>query len=148
MGQRCLEASRFESSACNPSLGHESKVSIMFARKLYMYLKNDGARSFKLKLEGEITPLLRKQRGFLEQITFLYLNGREVQGFSLWETAEHAEAYNRETYPQVLRMLASVIEGTPRIETFEVLSSTLHKTCAAASPSSAVNCVARLLECA
>jgi len=100
----------------------------MFARKLYMYLKNDGALAFKLKVEAEIIPLLRKQRGFLEQITFLYLNGREVQAFSLWETAEDAEAYNRRTYPQVIRMLASVIEGSPRIETFEVLNSTLHKT--------------------
>jgi hypothetical protein len=72
--------------------------------------------------------LLRKQRGFLEQITFLCLNGRELQSFDLWETAEDAEAYNRETYPQVIRMLASVIEGSPRIETFEVLSSTMHKT--------------------
>lgn len=106
----------------------EHEVDIMFARKLYMYLKNDGALAFKRKVEGEIIPVLRKQRGFLEQIAFLYLNGREVQVFSLWETAEHAEAYNRETYPKVLRMLASVIEGAPRVETFEVLSSTMRAT--------------------
>jgi hypothetical protein len=105
----------------------------MFARKLYMYLKNDGVPAFKLKVEGEIIPLLRKQRGFRDQIIFLYLNGREVQAFDLWETAEDAEAYNRETYPQVMRMLAPVIEGTPRIETFEVLSSTMHKTWGAGS---------------
>jgi hypothetical protein len=105
----------------------------MFACKLYMYLKNDGVLAFKLKVEGEIIPVLQKRRGFLEQIIFLYLNGREVQAFSLWETAEDAEAYNRETYPQIRRMLASVIEGNPRIETFEVLSSTLHKTSGPAS---------------
>jgi hypothetical protein len=99
----------------------------MFARKLYMYLKNDGVLAFKLKLEGEIIPLLRKQKGFLEQIAFVHLSGREVQALDLWETAEDAEAYNREAYPQVIRMLASVIEGSPRIETFEVLSSTMHK---------------------
>jgi hypothetical protein len=105
----------------------------MFARKLYMYLKNDGALAFKLKVEGEIVPLLQKQRGFLEQITFLHPSGREVQSFDLWETAEHAEAYNRETYPQVIRMLSSVIEGSPRIETFEVLISTMHQTQSAPS---------------
>jgi hypothetical protein len=103
----------------------------MFARKLCIYLKNDGALAFRLKVEREIVPLLRKQRGFVEQITFLYLNGREVQAFDLWETAEDAEAYNRETYPQIIRMLASVIEGSPRIETFEVLNSTMHKAGAA-----------------
>jgi hypothetical protein len=100
----------------------------MFARKLYMYLKNDGVLAFKLKFEGEVIHLLRKQRGFLEQIALVHLSGREVQAFDLWETAEDAEAYNRETYPQVVGMLASVIEGSPRIETFEVLSSTMHKT--------------------
>jgi heme-degrading monooxygenase HmoA len=102
----------------------------MFARKLYIYLKNDGALAFKQKIETEVLPLLRQQQGFLEHIAFLYLNGREVQAFSLWETAEHAEAYNRQTYPTVLRMLKSVIDGAPRIETFQVLSSTLHKTLA------------------
>lgn len=105
----------------------------MFARKLYMYLKNDGALEFKLKVEGEVVPLLRKQSGFLEQITFLSLNGREVQVFDLWETAKDAEAYNLEAYPQVARMLASVIDGSPRIEAFEVLSSTMHKTWEAVS---------------
>jgi hypothetical protein len=130
---------RFESGALNPSLGRETKVSSMFARKLYMYLKNDGALAFKLKLEGEIIPLLRKQGGFLEQITFLFLNGREVQAFDLWETAEHAEAYNRKTYPQVARMLGSVIDGSPRIETFEVLSSTCTRL--APSVSSRPHCI-------
>ncbi len=98
----------------------------MFARSLHMYLKNDGALSFKEKIEGEVIPLLRQQTGFLEHIAFLYLNHREVETFSLWASAEHAEAYNRTTYPKILRMLASVIEGSPRVRTFEVLSSTAH----------------------
>jgi len=76
----------------------------------------------------EVIPLLRQQPGFLEHIAFLYLNGREVQTFSLWETAEHAEAYNRKAYPKVLRILASVIDGSPQMTTFEVLSSTTHAT--------------------
>ena len=99
----------------------------MFARKLYMYLKNDGALAFKQKIEDAVIPMLRKQEGFLEEITFLYLNGREVHAFSLWDTAEHAEAYNRGAYPEVARMLAPVIEGAPRIQTYEVLNSTIHR---------------------
>jgi heme-degrading monooxygenase HmoA len=106
-------------------------VNVMFAHKLSMYLKNDGALAFRHKMEGEIIPLLRRQEGFLEEITFLYLNGREVHAFSLWESAEHAEAYNRKTYPEVARMLASVIEGMPRVQTYDVLNSTIPKTAAA-----------------
>ena len=105
----------------------------MFAHKLSMYLKNDGALAFKHKIENEVVPLLRKQNGFIEEITFLYLNGREVHAFSLWESAEQAEAYNRGSYPEVARMLASVIDGMPRIQTYEALTSTFHWAVAAVS---------------
>jgi hypothetical protein len=106
---------------------------MMFARKLYMYLKNDGALAFKQKIEEEVIPLLLQQKGFLAQISFLYLNGREVQTFSVWKTAEDAEVYSHETYPRVLRMLAAVIDGAPKVESFDVLSSTLQNTCALVS---------------
>jgi hypothetical protein len=103
----------------------------MFARKVSMQLKSGGTLEFKQKIEGEIIPLLRKQKGFLDEITFLYPNGKEVHAFSLWETAEDAEAYNRLTYPEVSKVLATVIQGTPRVQTYEVLNSTLHKLAAA-----------------
>lgn len=70
----------------------------MFARKVSMHLKPDGAAAFKQKMETEIIPVSRKQKGFLDEITFLYPNGKEVHAFSLWETAEDAEAYNRGAY--------------------------------------------------
>ena len=100
----------------------------MFARKVSMHLKVDGTAEFQKKIEGEVIPLLRKQAGFLDEITFLYPSGKEVHSFSLWETAEHAEAYNREAYPVVTKMLASVIEGAPRVQTYEVLNSTIQKS--------------------
>lgn len=103
----------------------------MFARKVSMHLKVNGAADFKKKVEGEVIPLLRKQAGFLDEITFLYPSGKEVHAFSLWDTAEHAEAYNRGAYPEVTKMMASVIEGTPRVQTYEVLNSTTQRTLAA-----------------
>src|SRR5260370_6651141 len=103
----------------------------MFARKVSMHLKNDGGQAFKQKIENEIVPLLRKQKGFIDEITLLYPNGKEVHAFSLWDTAEHAEAYNRGTYPGVTKILASVVEGTPRVQTYEVLNSTIQRTIAA-----------------
>jgi heme-degrading monooxygenase HmoA len=104
----------------------------MFARKVSMRLKPGGAAEFKEKIEGEIIPLLRKQKGFLDEITFLYPNGKEVHAFSFWETAENAEAYNRGTYPAVTKMMASVVEGPPRVQTYEVLNSTFHNIAALA----------------
>ncbi len=103
----------------------------MFARKVSMHLKLDGAAEFKKKIEGEVIPILRKQAGFLDEVTLLYPSGKEVHAFSLWETAEHAEVYNRETFPEVTKILASVIDGTARVQTYEVLNSTIQRTVAA-----------------
>ncbi len=99
----------------------------MFARKVSIHLKPHSAVEFTRKIEEEVIPLLRKQAGFHDEITFLVPGGAQAFGISLWERAENAEAYNRGTYPEVARILAKVIEGTPRIETFEVSNSTFHK---------------------
>jgi heme-degrading monooxygenase HmoA len=103
----------------------------MFARKVSMHLKPGGAADFKQKIESDVIPVLRKQKGFLDEITFLYPSGKEVHAFSLWETAEDAEAYNRQAYPGVAKLLASVIEGVPRVQICEVLNSSFHRIAAA-----------------
>ena len=105
----------------------------MFARKVSMHLKANAAAEFKQKIENEVIPLLRKQAGFLDEITFLYPSGKEVHAYSLWQSAEDAEAYNRGAYAEVTKMLASAIEGTSRVQTYEVLNSTLQKSLAAVS---------------
>lgn len=130
MDQGCLQVFETASGTLSHSLGRETKESVMFARKVSMHLKANGAAEFKQKIENEIIPLLRKQPGFLDEITFLYSSGKEVHAFSLWETAEHAEAYNRGAYPAVTKILASTIEGTARVQTYEVLHSTTHTAAA------------------
>ncbi|PYT98500.1 MAG: hypothetical protein DMG38_15275 [Acidobacteria bacterium] len=103
----------------------------MFARKVSMHLKPGGAAEFKQKIETDVIPVLRKQKGFLDEITFLYPSGKEVHAFSLWETAEDAETYNREASAGVAKLLVSVIEGVPRVQTYEVLNSSFHRIAAA-----------------
>ncbi len=103
----------------------------MFARRVLMHLKPNSVAEFTQRLEKEIIPLLRKQKGFQDEITFVAPGGREAFGISLWERAENAEAYNRGTYPEVAKILARVVEGTPQLETYEVSNSTFHKIAAA-----------------
>ncbi len=43
---------------------------------------------------------------------------------------EDAEAYLRGSYPEVLKALAKVVNGTPEVRNFEVANSTLQKTAA------------------
>jgi len=103
----------------------------MFARRVYMHLKPNSVAEFTQRLEKDVLPLLRKQKGFQDEMTFVGQRGKEAFGISVWDKAEDAEAYNRATYPQVAKILASVIEGAPQIETFDVANSTFHKIAAA-----------------
>ena len=103
----------------------------MFARKVSLHLKSNSVAEFTQRLEKDILPLLRKQKGFQDEITFVGQSGREAFGISLWDKAENAEAYNRGTYPEVTKFLATVIEGAPQVETYNVTNSTFHKIAAA-----------------
>ncbi len=99
----------------------------MFARQVSMGLKPNCVAEFALTIEKEVLPLLRKQQGFRDEIAFVVPDGTEAIGISLWETKEDAESYNLGTYPEVLKALAKVIEGSPQVKIFEVVSSTFHK---------------------
>jgi hypothetical protein len=103
----------------------------MFARRVSMHLKPHGVVEFTRRLENDILPLLRKQKGFQDEITFVAQGGREAFGISLWDKAENAEEYNRRTYPEVTKFLATVAEGPLRVETYDVANSTFHKIAAA-----------------
>jgi len=99
----------------------------MFARNVTLHLKANQAAEFTRTLENDVLPMLRKQSGFKDEITFLAPEGTEAVAISLWENKENAEAYGRDTYPAVLRTLERVVEGTPEIDSYEVSNSTFHK---------------------
>ena len=105
----------------------------MFARSVHLHLKPNSVAEFARTIEKEIIPLLRKQKGFQDEITFVVPGGTEAVAISLWDQKEDAEAYNRGTYPEVLRGLAKVVEGTPQVQTYEVSNSTFHKIAARAA---------------
>ncbi len=102
----------------------------MFARTVRMQLKPNSGAEFTLMVEKEVIPVLRKQQGFKDEITFLPADGKEAVAISLWEQKENAEAYHRGAYPDVLKAVAKVIEGTPQVQTSEVSNSTWHKIAA------------------
>lgn len=105
----------------------------MFARRVSMHLKPNSTAELTQRLEKEVIPMLRKQKGFQDEITFIVPGGTEAFGISLWESAENAEAYNRGPYLEVVRILSRVVEGTPKVETYEVANSTFHKIAAASA---------------
>ena len=102
----------------------------MFARTVRMQLKPNSVPEFTLTVEKEIIPLLRKQQGFKDEITFLPPDGKEAVAISLWEQKENAEAYHRGAYPDALKAMGKVVEGTPQVQNSEVSNSTWHKIAA------------------
>ena len=103
----------------------------MFTRNVTLKLKANSAPDFTRLIENEIVPMLRKQNGFRDEITFIAPERLEAVAISFWETKENAEAYNRAGYPEVLKTLTSMVEGTPRVGVAELATSTLHKLAAA-----------------
>jgi heme-degrading monooxygenase HmoA len=97
-----------------------------------MDLKPNTKADFTNKLQAEIIPLLRKQKGFLDEITFVNADGKEAFAVSLWDNKENAEAYNRGSYVEVTKILATLVQGTPQVKTYEVANSTFHKIAATA----------------
>jgi len=102
----------------------------MHARRVYVHLKPNSSAEFTQKLEKEIIPVLRKQKGFLDELTFVGPSGIEAFAISLWDTPESAEAYGRVSYPGVAKSLATVIDGLAQVESFNVVNSTFHKIAA------------------
>ena len=98
----------------------------MFARNISFQLKSNMLSDYTRTFENEILPLLRKQKGFKEEITLSNPGSQDAIAISLWENKANAEAYNTNTYPQVLRTLARMIDGTPKVQTFEAVTSTFH----------------------
>jgi len=105
----------------------------MYARRVSMKLKPNTTVEFTQRLEKDVIPLLRKQSGFRDEITFVVPGGTEAFGLSLWDTKQNADNYNRGGYAEVTKILAKVIDGTPKLETYEVANSTFHKIAAAAA---------------
>jgi len=103
----------------------------MFARNVTFHLKSNTYSHFTRTLENDILPLLRKQKGFKEEITLSNPGSQEAVAISLWDSKADADSYNAHHYAEVLRTFAKMIDGTPKVQTFDVVTSTSHALVAA-----------------
>ena len=99
----------------------------MFARHVRMHLKADGRQGLVRAIDNETIPALKKFAGFTGEIMLVSNDGKEAIGISLWDNKEHAEAYNHEGYPNVLKSLEKFVEGKPELRTYEVTNSVVEK---------------------
>jgi len=100
----------------------------MFARNVSFRLKSNMLSDYNRTLENEILPVLHKQKGFKEEITLSNPGSQDAIAISLWENKACADTYNTNTYPEVLKAFARFIDGTPKVQTFEAVTSTFHNS--------------------
>jgi hypothetical protein len=98
----------------------------VYARNVTFRIKPNMQSDYTRTFENQILPLLKKQKGFKEEITLCNPGSQDAVSVSLWEHKSSADDYNTRAYPEVLKTLGNVIEGTPRIQTFESVVSTFH----------------------
>jgi|ERR1700694_59405 len=99
----------------------------MFAQIITQNIKTDHLSKFNETIENQIVPMFRKQKGFVDEITLVSPSKIECITLSLWESKEDAETFTRDTYPTFVSTMSTLIDGTPRVKTYEVSNSTFHK---------------------
>ena len=99
----------------------------MFARSVSIHLNPNSSAAFTKQIENETIPMLRKHEGFQGELTFLAPGGTEAVAISLWDKKESADAYAKTVYPEVLRKLSKFVDGSPKVQTYEVANSTFHQ---------------------
>ena len=100
----------------------------MFARSVSLHLKSNTPFSqFTQKFNSDVLPMLRKQEGFRHELTLINAAGTDVTAISLWDEKKNADAYDHASYPEAMKLLGSIIEGTPTVVTSEVGTSTIEK---------------------
>jgi quinol monooxygenase YgiN len=94
---------------------------MQYARNVHFQVKSGKEREFTALFENEVIPMLRKQPGFREYFTLS--TPRYVLGIIIWEDQKSAEKFGTTTYPAILAKLNPVLDGTPKVETYDVTSS-------------------------
>jgi len=94
---------------------------MQFARNVHFKVKSGKEREFTALFESEVMPLLRKQPGFRESFTLS--TPHYVLGINIWEDQKSADRFYSTIYPTMLAKLNTVLEGTPKVDTYDVTSS-------------------------
>ena len=96
----------------------------MFARFISTHMKPGGFDKATRLFEKEVIPLLKKQVGFKDELSFYDEDRMEGIAISFWEDEEAALKYDREVYPKVKKFLADTFDTVPQLKTFTVANST------------------------
>lgn len=96
----------------------------MFVRQVSAHFKPGKFDLLNRRLEDEVIPLLKKQKGFRDELSFFDKDKDEAFAMSFWDTRQDAEKYHRDIYPKISKKMEEALVETPLIRSFEVGNST------------------------
>ncbi len=96
----------------------------MYARLVTSHIKPGLLEDVSHKMACDIIPMLKKQDGFRDEISFFNKETNESIAISLWLNKMFADRYGTEQFPKVLKQLKGQLEDDPLVRGFEVTSST------------------------
>lgn len=103
----------------------------MYARLITTHMKPAKFDFATKTFEEKVIPMLRKQKGFRDELSFFDKEHEEGIAISFWDTEADALKYEKDVYPKVVESLKETFEGKPQIKRFEVANSTWYKIHAA-----------------
>jgi len=74
-----------------------------------------------------VIPLLKKQKGFLEELLLITPATKKRSPSACGRRRSTPETYNRTVYPEVIRILNKYTEGPPSVKTFDVEHASFRK---------------------
>ena len=99
----------------------------MYARMVSGYFKPEKFDFATGLMAKEVIPLLKKQPGFRDEISFFNKDEKEACAISFWNGKKDLDRYEQEAYPKVRERMAEAFVGTPSIRKFEVANSTWYQ---------------------
>jgi quinol monooxygenase YgiN len=112
------------------SLGNyrEEGITSMFALVVECQSKPGRSKLVSNKLQNNVLPILQKQRGFVDFLTFSDKTDPErLLCISFWISQEDADEYDNQYYYATIDMLEPLLDFPATLETFEVTGSTAHR---------------------
>ena len=96
---------------------------MQFVRNVQFQVKRGKIDEFTRTLNNDVIPALKRHDGFNHE--FAMVNGDRALGISIWKDRASAAKYETAGYPAVLEKLSPVIEGTPKVDTYELAATSL-----------------------
>lgn len=103
----------------------------MFVRMETGHFKPEKLDFVTRTLEKDVIPLLKKQHGFRDELSFFDDKEKQLNAISFWETRNDLEKYEREVYPTIREKMADAFVAQPKSHRYEVANSTWYKIHAA-----------------